>query len=44
MSFHGGAIGVIVALRWFAPKHHRQLSPVSDLLVPFVPIGSGSVG
>ena len=41
MSFHGGVIGVIVALWWFARRHHRPFLTVSDLLVPVVPVGLG---
>jgi len=41
MSFHGGAIGVIIALWWFARGHHRAFLQVSDLLVPVVPVGLG---
>lgn len=39
MSFHGGAIGVILALLWFAWRQHREFFAVSDLLVPVVPLG-----
>ena len=41
MSFHGGALGVIVALWWFARHHQRQFLRVSDLMVAVVPIGLG---
>jgi phosphatidylglycerol:prolipoprotein diacylglycerol transferase len=41
MSFHGGAIGVIIALWWFARRYHRPFVTVADLLVPMVPIGLG---
>ncbi len=41
MSFHGGAIGVIIALFWFARNQHRSFLTVADLLVPMVPIGLG---
>ena len=41
MSFHGGAIGVVLALWWFARHQHRPFLQVSDLLVPVVPIGLG---
>jgi len=39
MSFHGGVIGVIVALWLFARRYHRPFLQVSDLLVPVVPVG-----
>jgi len=41
MSFHGGAIGVMLALWWFARHHKRAWLEVADLLVPLVPIGLG---
>ena len=41
MSFHGGAIGVMLALWWFASRHKRAWLEVTDLLVPLVPIGLG---
>jgi phosphatidylglycerol:prolipoprotein diacylglycerol transferase len=41
MSFHGGAIGVMLALWWFARHHKRTWLEVTDLLVPLVPIGLG---
>ena len=41
MSFHGGAIGVVLALWWFTRRYHRQFLTVADLLVPMVPIGLG---
>jgi len=41
MSFHGGAIGVIIALWFFGRRYHRPFLTVADLLVPMVPIGLG---
>ena len=41
MSFHGGLIGTIVALLWFAAKTRRHLLTVSDFLLPALPIGLG---
>jgi phosphatidylglycerol:prolipoprotein diacylglycerol transferase len=41
MSFHGGAIGVIIAIWLFIRREHRQFLAVSDLLVPAVPVGLG---
>jgi len=41
MSFHGGAIGVIVAIWLFIRREHRQFLAVADLLVPAVPVGLG---
>ena len=42
MSFHGGLIGVIVALAFFARKTHKPLLRVTDFLAPWVPIGLGA--
>lgn len=39
MSFHGGAIGVIIAMAVFAWRRHRPFLQVADFLVPAVPIG-----
>jgi phosphatidylglycerol---prolipoprotein diacylglyceryl transferase len=41
MSFHGGVIGVVVALWLFTRRYHRPFLQVSDLLVPVVPVGLG---
>lgn len=39
MSFHGGAIGVAVALLVFARRTRRPFLEVTDLLLPAVPTG-----
>lgn len=39
MSFHGGLLGVLVALYWFAKKRHTSFFVVSDLVAPLVPFG-----
>ena len=39
MSFHGGAIGVTLALLMFALRAKRPFLEVTDLLVPAVPLG-----
>lgn len=41
MSFHGGAIGLVVALAWFARRNGRTFFEVSDFLLPAVPPGLG---
>ena len=41
MSFHGGLIGVIVAMLMFAKRVHRSFWTVTDFLVPLVPLGLG---
>ncbi len=42
MSFHGGMLGVIVALWLFGLKHHKSLSKMADFVVPLVAIGLGA--
>ncbi len=46
MSFHGGLIGVIVAMLLFARKRGRPFLQVADLVAPCVPTGlaSGRIG
>ena len=39
MSFHGGLIGVIVAMAWFGRKTHRSFWQVADFVAPMVPLG-----
>ena len=46
MSFHGGTIGVILALVLFAWRNKRPFLQVGDFLVPAIPLGlaSGRIG
>ena len=39
MSFHGGMLGVIAAVAWFAHSRGRTLLQVTDLIAPCVPTG-----
>ncbi|HST91847.1 MAG TPA: prolipoprotein diacylglyceryl transferase [Brevundimonas sp.] len=39
MSFHGGLIGVSLAIFWFARKNGIRLLSLGDLVAPAVPIG-----
>ena len=41
MAFHGGLLGVIVAMAVFAKLRARQFFEVTDLIAPCVPIGLG---
>ena len=41
MSFHGGILGVSLALVWFARANKRSFLEVADYLIPAVPIGLG---
>lgn len=42
MSFHGGLLGVITAMFFFARRYNKHLVDVTDFLAPFVPIGLGA--
>lgn len=46
MSFHGGLLGVIVAMLWFAHTRKRHWLQVTDFIAPCVPTGlaAGRVG
>jgi phosphatidylglycerol---prolipoprotein diacylglyceryl transferase len=46
MSFHGGFLGVLVAMAIWARKHDRHLMDVMDLIAPLVPLGyaAGRIG
>lgn len=39
MSFHGGAVGLVLAVAWFARREGRTFLAVSDFLLPVVPVG-----
>ncbi|MFM4724320.1 prolipoprotein diacylglyceryl transferase [Aeromonas veronii] len=41
MSFHGGLIGVITAMIWFAHKTKRHFFTVADFVAPLIPFGLG---
>lgn len=46
MSFHGGLIGVLIALWLFARKYRMRFFEVGDFLAPLVPLGlfAGRIG
>ncbi len=46
MSFHGGMLGVIAAMVWFAHSRQRSFWQVADFVAPCVPTGlaAGRVG
>jgi phosphatidylglycerol:prolipoprotein diacylglycerol transferase len=46
MSFHGGLIGVLLAMWWFARRTGKQVLAVTDFIAPWVPIGlaAGRIG
>ena len=39
MSFHGGLVGVILAMAWYARRIDLHLFEVTDFIAPMVPIG-----
>ena len=39
MSFHGGLIGVLIAMWWFARARGRGFFYVADFIAPLVPLG-----
>jgi len=41
MSFHGGLLGVLVAMWWFGRKINLKMWQVADFMAPMVPLGLG---
>jgi len=39
MSFHGGVLGVLTAMAWFARKTKKNFLAVGDFVVPLLPLG-----
>jgi phosphatidylglycerol---prolipoprotein diacylglyceryl transferase len=46
MSFHGGFLGVILAMLWYAHRSRRRWLDVTDFLAPLTPVGlcAGRIG
>lgn len=46
MSFHGGLLGVVLALAWYARKTRRRFFQVADFVAPLTPLGllAGRIG
>lgn len=42
MSFHGGFLGVLLAVWWFGRKHNKSFFQLMDFIAPLVPIGLGA--
>ncbi|WOH39181.1 prolipoprotein diacylglyceryl transferase [Thalassotalea fonticola] len=42
MSFHGGLLGVITAIAFFARKENKSFLQVGDFVAPLVPLGLGA--
>jgi phosphatidylglycerol---prolipoprotein diacylglyceryl transferase len=41
MSFHGGLIGAVLGLAWFAHRRGRRFLAVADFAAPLIPLGLG---
>lgn len=39
MSFHGGLLGVVIAMGWFGRRHGKTFFQVTDFIAPLVPLG-----
>jgi phosphatidylglycerol---prolipoprotein diacylglyceryl transferase len=46
MAFHGGLVGVMIAMWLFARRHGRRFFEITDFIAPLVPIGllAGRIG
>ncbi len=42
MSFHGGLVGVMLAMWWYGRKLGKSIWQILDFVAPFVPIGLGA--
>jgi phosphatidylglycerol:prolipoprotein diacylglycerol transferase len=42
MSFHGGMLGVFIAMWWFAKKQNCTVLQLTDIIAPLAPIGLGA--
>ena len=42
MSFHGGLLGVLIAMAVYAHKHNRKWLALMDFIAPLVPLGLGA--
>lgn len=42
MSFHGGLLGVMLAMLWFCRKVNRSFFEIADFVAPLVPVGLGA--
>jgi phosphatidylglycerol:prolipoprotein diacylglycerol transferase len=39
MSFHGGLIGVLLAMAWFSRRYHKSYLVLGDFVAPLIPLG-----
>jgi len=46
MSFHGGFLGVLIAMSWYGRKIHRKFFELTDFIAPLVPLAlaAGRIG
>ncbi|MCE2998308.1 MAG: prolipoprotein diacylglyceryl transferase [Betaproteobacteria bacterium] len=42
MSFHGGFLGVVIAMVWFARTRRQDWLRITDFIAPLVPLGLGA--
>lgn len=42
MSFHGGLLGVLLAMWWFARRYHQPFFEITDFIAPLVAVGLGA--
>lgn len=42
MAFHGGLLGVLLAMWWFGRKINRTFFQIADFVAPLVPVGLGA--
>ncbi len=42
MSFHGGFLGVVLAMWWFARSRRQDWLAITDFIAPLVPLGLGA--
>lgn len=42
MSFHGGMLGVIIAMGFYARKIKKPVADITDFIAPVVPVGLGA--
>ena len=42
MSFHGGLVGVLLAVLWFSRRQGKSFFQLMDFIAPLVPIGLGA--
>ena len=46
MSFHGGFLGVLLAMAWYARRNRRSWLEITDFIAPLIPLGlaAGRIG